>query len=351
MLERQYEENAQASELGAVDDDASQDRLAQGQGSKDSLETQIMKRSQWKIRTNLDSSKRADYSEVCSICCQTSTLLSICDANMSASDSRFKAIEKAENASGEEEGKERSRASGNSESSIPGLTTPAASLREFANAKSASEPVANPKADGLSDTSTSSAPTTMLAGASAYVSSWLEGEENEKVKTEGGCTRIIDGKGPLISACLCLGRRQHKSCIEDWLEQTGATSCPFCLVRYELRRERKSFWSYMREDELEHELVVSLLSLSLASYLLLLALAVCRQQLMMKQVQQQADDSSTWSVAFSMLLFCFVCISTVLLFIATVSIGLNVVFRHYVRYSLWCKSHYKVHIEPYKLGA
>lgn len=304
-----------------------------------------MRRSQWKIRTNLDSSKRADYSEVCSICCQTSTLLGSCDAKMSASGANDRSSGEVENV-GDVEG--RRRDSGNLESSIAGLTTTAAatvattttplrSLRESSlatNVKSNVTSVANPKAAGLSMASTVAPSTT---------SDECEGEA--KALNECECARSIrldPCKDPLISACLCLGRRQHKSCIESWLEQSGATSCPLCQVKYEFKRERKSLWLYMKENELEHELVVSLASLGLAGYLFLLGLAVCGQHMV---ENEQTNDSVLSSV-----LFCLVCVSTVLLFIGTVSIGLNVAFRHYVRYSLWCKSHYRVHIEPYRLA-
>lgn len=254
---------------------------------------------------------------------------------------------------------------------------------------------------------------------------------------------LVDSpKDPLIAPCLCLGKRshQHKRCIEDWIEQTGASSCPFCHVRYEYTRKRKSFWSYVKDCELEHDFLVSITAFAFSLYLFIVGLAICCHYVvtahrqfdsrkergfnhhhhhrdhtveserlagsqvmtnssnvskyfysMMKanlmkliiaircwlfgytMVQEsvkvsgpvvavgqddnfgtssrhQYDDDDYTNSWLTMLLFCFVCSATVVLFIAIVSMSMNIVFRHYVRYWLWSETHFKVEIKPYDLS-
>lgn len=221
---------------------------------------------------------------------------------------------------------------------------------------------------------------------------------------------------PLITPCLCAGIRshQHKRCIEQWIEQTGSVSCPFCFVRYEYTRERKSFWSYMNDSELEHDFLVSSAAIVLSLYLFLVGASVCYHHtflvceydtnvgnmatfdkhptrspsswlsalLSMKMlttirawlaasfdvnevlechhnssqindIHNNNNNIKTISHIHSWLtsvMYCFVCIATVLLFIAIVSMSISLVFRHYVRYWLWCQTHFEVSIKEYSLS-
>lgn len=242
---------------------------------------------------------------------------------------------------------------------------------------------------------------------------------------------------PLISPCLCAGKRshQHKRCIENWIEQTGASDCPFCFVRYEYLRKRKSFWSYVKECELEREFRVGLTAFAFASYLFLVGLSVCHHYILEdnnnNNIDSSADDddlgsdarnvveltgrkategaaktasncgqqsssanyrdaarkiladlegvlachlSSYWRGNYfrnqpptsaqelmsatsngdalrvgwlSLLVFCFVSTVTVLLLMGIISMGFNMAFRHYVRYWLWSRTHFRVEVKPY----
>lgn len=245
---------------------------------------------------------------------------------------------------------------------------------------------------------------------------------------------------PLISPCLCTGKRshQHKRCIENWIEQTGASDCPFCFVRYEYTRRRKSFWSYVKDCEFGvRDLRVSLAAFVFASYLFLVGLSVCHhyvstinggyanidsllavgdddanhvslgktttngncgqqernnhyrdaakwilgdleevlachlssywQSYSKKNRHQQHKTQSGENVAAgaaltttmmamndahrvgwsSLLVFCFVATMTVLLLLGIISMGLNMAFRHYVRYWLWSRTHFRVEVKPY----
>lgn len=249
-------------------------------------------------------------------------------------------------------------------------------------------------------------------------------------------------ENPLISPCLCADFRshQHKRCIESWIEQTGATSCPFCLVRYDYTRRRKSFWSYIKDCELEQDFLVSIAAFALATYLFLVGLAICYHYLFTSykcgsnsnypptiaadgtssfatssatvaspegestryssttcchtndistplpptsqracgahhHYHQQliASSPSTWSdesrnkfdealechliqrqyktrTWLSMILFSFACTSNALLFIGIVSLGSKTVFRHYLRYTIWSKTNFRVDVRPYQLA-
>lgn len=156
--------------------------------------------------------------------------------------------------------------------------------------------------------------------------------------SEGG--KFTRKDNPLISACLCLGFRsnQHKLCIEEWIEQTGTRSCPFCFVTYDYARKRKSFWSYIIDCELEYEFSVSLLALALGIYLFLTGLSVSYYSIV-------SADNNIYASWLSLILFSFVSTSTLLLMIGILSTGLNLIFRHYIRYWLWSRTHFKVDIK------
>jgi len=191
----------------------------------------------------------------------------------------------------------------------------------------------------------------------------------------------------LISPCLCMGiqSHQHKSCIEDLIEQTGAASCPFCFVRYDYTKRRKSFRSYVRDCELEHDFLVSLAAFVFSLYLFLIGASVCYHYVFLSsdemdsivgkfpaQTIEVLESAKIWlSTEFDVeklldfhhsksrshptrswlitILFCIVCIKTVLLFVGIVSMSLNMVFRHYVRYWLWSRTHFEVDVRPYDL--
>lgn len=188
----------------------------------------------------------------------------------------------------------------------------------------------------------------------------------------------------LITPCLCSGIRshQHKRCIEEWIELTGASSCPFCLVRYDFTRKKKSFWTYIKDCELQGDFLVSIAAFLFSFYLFLIGLAVCysymfavykcdhvsiNNQLLLEEPMlesasswvdlerlvdcyrfaKQLDDSHSWS---SIALFCVVCTSTVLLFIGIFSLGLNMIFRHYIKYLIWSKTNFRVSVRSYQIG-
>lgn len=197
------------------------------------------------------------------------------------------------------------------------------------------------------------------------------------------CFREPTRRNPLITPCLCLGERarQHKSCIEDWIEETGAASCPFCFVRYEYSRKRKSFWSYLKDCELERDFVVSLTAFALSLYLFLVGLSVCYHyaigadyfggrptkcerrppggchtdedlgagwsRVVAWRAELHADKALSWR---SVALFCFACTTSVLLFIGLVSTLVRLLFRLCVGYSLWSGSHFSVSVQPYALA-
>lgn len=184
----------------------------------------------------------------------------------------------------------------------------------------------------------------------------------------------------LITPCLCVGTRshQHEQCIEEWIEQTGAASCPFCNVHYEFTRKKKSFMSYVRDCELEQDFLVGLAAFAFTFYLFLVGLAVCYHylfaiykcdpQTLPVQNVDKLVASSNWSELEkivechkstrdfnqahswpSLVLFCVVCTATVLLAIGIISAGLNTLLRHYVKYLLWSRTNFKVTIKPYRL--
>lgn len=189
------------------------------------------------------------------------------------------------------------------------------------------------------------------------------------------------GGGRLIKPCLCNDARsyQHERCIEEWIEMTGSATCPFCNVRYEYTRKKKSFWEYISHNELEYDFLIGLLAFLFSLYLFLVGMTVCYYYMFsvytcdqkltvnMNDVsrlllfgdssvldklvdchrsQRDFEKAHSWP---SIILFCFVCVSTVLLFIGIISTGLNLVFRQYVKYLLWTRSNFRVMIKPYRL--
>lgn len=150
---------------------------------------------------------------------------------------------------------------------------------------------------------------------------------------------------PLITPCLCVGKRshQHKRCIEDWIEQTGTSSCPFCFVRYEYSRKNKGFLSYLRDFEAENELLINLMAFLFAIYLFIVGLSICCYYI---QQGGMAIDHG----CFSLILFCLVCTGTVLLFIGIVSFSLKTILHHYLRYSLWKTTNFKVNVKAYEVS-
>lgn len=150
---------------------------------------------------------------------------------------------------------------------------------------------------------------------------------------------------PLITPCLCVGKRshQHKRCIEEWIEQTGVSSCPFCLVRYEYSKKNKSFWSYLKDFEAENELMINLMAFLFALYLFMVGLSICSYYIQ----QGGIEIDHEW---FSLILFCLVCTGTVLLFIGIVSFSLNTTLHYYLRYSLWRTTNFKVNIKAYEVA-
>lgn len=176
-----------------------------------------------------------------------------------------------------------------------------------------------------------------------------EYDENNRVDYDKFCSiclskdsQALKSKGPLITPCLCVGKRshQHKRCIENWIEQTGVAGCPFCFVRYEYSKERKSFWSYLEACQLENELVYSSMTYLFAIYLFIVGLSVCDHYI------GQIAFHHEW---FPLILFCFVCTGTVLLFVGIVSLCLDTMLRHHLRYSLWKTSQFKINLKAYEI--
>lgn len=134
----------------------------------------------------------------------------------------------------------------------------------------------------------------------------------------------------LITSCLCTGKRshQHRRCIEEWIEQTGSVSCPFCQFRYDYTKTVKGFWSYVKDCELEEEFMINMALFIFSLYLFIVGFSIC----------QSTIDR------YSIILFCFVCTGTVLLFLGIVSLIIEIVIRHYIRYSLWCDKKFKITI-------
>ena len=185
--------------------------------------------------------------------------------------------------------------------------------------------------------------------------------------------------GELVTPCLCVGKRSHyhRACIESWIELTGVSSCPFCLVRYEFTKERRSFVDFVQASGLEREFCVGLSALLVSAYLLSVGLTICCDYLFAiyykcddlatypnetllaqdnwKELEKLVDcyrttqelaDQHSWP---STLLFCFVSISTVLLLITTVSTSLSILLRYYIKYLIWNRTNFRVRIEPYRL--
>lgn len=206
-------------------------------------------------------------------------------------------------------------------------------------------------------------------------------------------------KGPLIGPCLCIGSKahQHKRCIENWIEQTGSSSCPFCMVRYEFTRKRKTFWSYVKAGELEKDIMITGATFAFALYLFLLGLSICWHNIFNKNstgmnlderhitlindtfrelkdsfeinseprlaLEHQikwfnqhylpmidpvsTDITSSWLMTA---IFCFSSITTVLLTISLISIGSGLVIRHLIRYWIWASSNFTVDVKEYRLA-
>lgn len=263
---------------------------------------------------------------------------------------------------------------------------------------------------------------------------------------------------PLINACLCVGFRaqQHKLCLENWLEQSGCTSCPFCKVRYELVRYKRGYLDYLRhlvrlsshagkhalmgwssqataaaitslpldrqqamqtsQSQLQlgsvislstslslnlgHDFLINLVTFVFCVYLFLVGLAVCLHYISLASLasataaattaaktMQLADvplrltsfiqnfitkyfplfssgktttttatldqyyyDSSRSFDWLTLMLFCSVCIATVILFVFILSILIEALLRHYVKYRLWTSHHFKVLVSEYELA-
>lgn len=275
-------------------------------------------------------------------------------------------------------------------------------------------------------------------------------------------------RSPLVRACLCLGSRgqQHKLCLENWLEQSGSTSCPFCKVRYDLVRYKRSYLDYLRHLvrlsshagkhalmgwssqaraaaisslpldrqlsmqtsqtqsqlhlgsivslstsltlNLGHDFLINLVTFVFCVYLFLVGLAVCLHYISLSSSSSASAGNITWprgttlrtidtpdmkhrltssnrnffSRLFSsyssanlcsqqtittktpldhyyessgtydwmtLILFCLVCIATVILFIFILSILIESLLRHYVKYRLWTSNHFKVLVGEYEL--
>ena len=112
--------------------------------------------------------------------------------------------------------------------------------------------------------------------------------------------------------------------------------------------------------------MISIAALAFSTYLFSVGCSICYHYVFMKYHCDDyvSDESSaeqllechlssrdfmgaqSWT---SLTLFCIVCTATVLLLIGIISMGLNMIFRHYVKYWLWSKSHFKVTIKPYVL--
>ena len=194
-----------------------------------------------------------------------------------------------------------------------------------------------------------------------------------------------NGQDLLIRPCLCVGNRsyQHKRCIEEWIESTGAVSCPFCQVHYDFVRKKKSFWTYIRDCACLNDCLVNIAALTFSLYLLLIGSAVCynygfatyRCNPTLSSIDlhsakpprlnfasmdwsdleglvdcyrfaKQLHQVQSWS---GLLLFCIVCILTITLFIGIISLGLNMVIQNYAKYSLWSESNFEVRVRPYLL--
>lgn len=157
----------------------------------------------------------------------------------------------------------------------------------------------------------------------------------------------------LIAVCLCSGLRPfvHKRCIENWIEVSGCTSCPFCLVRYDLTARRKSIIAYIRELHLERELIIGISALALSLYLFLLGFSICydfiyhdahyNRLLRIVKIQSELIERTlgncTWALRAELglpkwLLFCITCILTALFLMIIVYTMLNLLIRLFLRY-------------------
>lgn len=196
--------------------------------------------------------------------------------------------------------------------------------------------------------------------------------------------KVSNDRGSLITACLCTGRRSHshERCIGEWIEQTGANSCPFCNVRYEFTRKKKSFLCYITECGLKNDFIISAAALAYSFHLFIVGLSVCynflfsnhecdsesvRNLAILDSVDtiewsdwselenivecrrsvRQFKYAHSWS---STILFCITCIGTIFLFVTIISLCLNMVFRHYIRYMVWTKTSSRVSVKSYRLN-
>jgi hypothetical protein len=192
------------------------------------------------------------------------------------------------------------------------------------------------------------------------------------------------GDNDLITPCLCVGHRswQHRRCVEEWIEQTGAVGCPFCNVRYEFTKSKKGFMCYVSELELQKDFLVNLGVFVFAVYLFFVGLTICYQFVFavyecdpqsgenLKSSDPLPKQFTSWQEleklvdchrslsAFerthswpSIILFCFTCVGTILLFISIISLCLNMIVKHYIKYLLWSKTNFRVSVQPYRLWA
>lgn len=338
----------------------------------------VMKRSQWNINKSLDASKFADMSKICSICLSddppdlsTSSIIESCIAPSESSKTR------------------------------PDRGQIDNSVHCYNN-------------DNLK-----------LVSSATLTDSIRNGKRVNQLESSSSSSNHATAlRAVLISPCLCTGTRahQHKICIEKWIEQTGVTSCPFCSVRYDYTKHRKSFWAYLRESDIDWIAVrTSAGALAIATYLVLVGSYICNMYMDATRIGdnqsvkslQEHDARGNWlSTAYdrirsvlvalmiarpsdkisdsraahkqsmerlssnqwqagqlqrqplyhsgveeldggrgwpSFAIFCFACVSTALLMIGIVSMSLNAVFRHVVRYRLWSRVHFRVEVKSYTL--
>lgn len=164
---------------------------------------------------------------------------------------------------------------------------------------------------------------------------------------------------PLISACLCIGikSKQHRYCIEDWIEKSGATTCPFCGVKYEFKRKQRGYFDYIRslirinyrndhrddhhdDNHNDHDSLINLFTLVFLIYLFLIGLAVCLHYISITGNNNNIVISKPG--LGQLMIFCFVGISTILLFLSIISMSMETVFLHYVKFRLWSSNHFKI---------
>lgn len=175
----------------------------------------------------------------------------------------------------------------------------------------------------------------------------------------------------LISICLCSGHRPrvHKRCIEDFIELSGCTSCPFCMVRYDYTTSRKGFLAYIREQHLERDFATGAAAIGFSVYLFLIGFSICYNTLVDDKYDKElikahnlqekyigkTSGAQLWQRAgfgwARWTLFCFTCTLTTLFLMIIVSTILNLLIRQIFRYKFWARTHLKVNIKPYRLDS